>query len=138
VKILMKMIGNGFLVDSNIIVDFFAGDQKLKTRLEEEIFFIPSIVIGELYFGAYSSGIIVNRQKRLDEIVLFVNTFPVLEVGVNTANYYGEIKTRLKSKGTPIPENDIWISAIAKEHDLTVITKDKHFSYIENLKLTNW
>jgi tRNA(fMet)-specific endonuclease VapC len=37
-----------------------------------------------------------------------------------------------------IPENDIWIAAAARQYDLTIITKDEHFGFIENLKTTNW
>lgn len=134
----MKMNGNGYLIDTNIIVDFFAGNQELKTQLLTIEIFIPCIVIGELYFGAYTSRVIVNRRKRLDEIILFANSFPILEIGVKTADYYGILKSQLKLKGTPIPENDIWISAIAQEHNLIVVTRDKHFAYIEELNTVYW
>lgn len=40
--------------------------------------------------------------------------------------------------GNPIPDNDIWIAAIAMEHDLTVLTGDKHFKAIDGLKLEFW
>jgi len=40
--------------------------------------------------------------------------------------------------GNPIPDNDIWIAAIAMEHDLTVLTGDKHFQAIDGLKLELW
>jgi hypothetical protein len=30
-------------------------------------------------------------------------------------------------KGKPIPENDIWIDAIALQHDLSLYKNDKHF-----------
>ena len=48
---------------------------------------------------------------------------------------YGEIKNSLKEKGKPIPENDIWIAAIAKEHNLVLITKDKHFKLVDDIKI---
>ncbi len=48
---------------------------------------------------------------------------------------YGEIKNLLKEKGKPIPENDIWIAAIAKEHNLVLITKDKHFRLVDDIKI---
>jgi predicted nucleic acid-binding protein len=42
---------------------------------------------------------------------------------------------QLKRAGTPIPDNDLWIAAIAWEHDLTLITRDEHFQYIPQLLL---
>lgn len=66
----MKVSGK-LLVDTNIIVDFFKGNQTIRVKLAEEEIFLPSIVIGELYFGAYASGLVANRKKRLKEIAYF-------------------------------------------------------------------
>ena len=55
----------------------------------------------------------------------------------NTTNS-GSIKNRLRKKGTPIPENDIWISAIAKQHDIILVTSDKHFEEVDDLKQVVW
>lgn len=48
------------------------------------------------------------------------------------------IKTLLREKGQPIPENDIWIAAIAEQHGLTLVTKDAHFDAIDHLKIEKW
>jgi tRNA(fMet)-specific endonuclease VapC len=55
-----------------------------------------------------------------------------------TAKIYGEVKKGLKDKGTPIPENDIWISAVAIQYGLTVVTRDSHFDYVGGLSTENW
>jgi len=44
----------------------------------------------------------------------------------------------LRKKGRPIPENDIWIAAIAFQHDLTLVSRDEHFEEVEDLKLEKW
>ena len=41
-----------------------------------------------------------------------------------TAWIYGEVRDRLRLKGRPIPENDLWIAAIAIQHDLALATRD--------------
>ena len=41
-------------------------------------------------------------------------------------------------KGRLIPENDIWIAAIALQHDLTSATRDEHFKEIEGVKVVIW
>jgi tRNA(fMet)-specific endonuclease VapC len=52
-----------------------------------------------------------------------------------TAVVYGIIKSQLKKDGKPIPENDVWIAAIAMQHDLRLLTNDKHFDYVKTLKI---
>jgi predicted nucleic acid-binding protein len=40
---------------------------------------------------------------------------------------------QLKRAGTPVPDNDLWIAALVLEHDLRLITRDKHFERIPQL-----
>jgi len=55
-----------------------------------------------------------------------------------TAWRYGEIKSSLRAKGRPLPDNDIWIVSIARQHQLTVATRDAHFGEIPGLALLSW
>ncbi len=125
-----------FLLDTNIIIALFSKDPKIHdciTNVEEV--FVPIIAIGELYFGAYNSLKIRENLTCIDEFALN-NT--VLACNTDTAKRYGDIKSRLKEKGQPIPENDIWIAAIAQQYALTLVTKDAHFDIVENLKVEVW
>lgn len=134
----MKVNGNRYLVDTNILVDFFKGDQRIHSNLSRDDVFIPSVAIGELYFGAYASKITKNREGRLRDISYLTSQYSILEVSKSTSEYYGKIKSDLKSIGKPIPENDIWIAALAKEHELTLVTKDQHFNHIGGLETVAW
>lgn len=62
----------------------------------------------------------------------------VLPVNTATAAHYGIIKAALRAKGHPIPENDIWIAAVALQHDLPVVSRDEHFREIDALALVRW
>jgi len=55
-----------------------------------------------------------------------------------TAQAYGQIKNSLRAKGRPIPENDIWIAALGKQHSLTLITRDAHMGEVEGLAIEGW
>lgn len=55
-----------------------------------------------------------------------------------TARMYGEVKAALRKKGRPIPENDVWIAALARQYDLRLISRDKHFATVENLDVEAW
>jgi tRNA(fMet)-specific endonuclease VapC len=125
-----------FLLDTNIIIALFAKDPVVHEHLANaEEMFIPCVAIGELYFGAYKSIKIQENLARIDEFAL---NNVVLACNTDTAKRYGEIKSRLKEKGQLIPENDIWIAAIAQQYALTVVTKDEHFELVENLKIESW
>lgn len=125
-----------YLLDTNIIIALFAEDPKVHKHLSNasEVF-IPCTVLGELYFGAHKSVKIQENLNRIDEFALN-NT--VLPCDTETAKTYGDLKDRLKEKGQPLPENDMWIAAIALQYDLTLVTKDLHFGSIENLKIEMW
>ncbi|OHE59285.1 MAG: twitching motility protein PilT [Thermodesulfovibrio sp. RBG_19FT_COMBO_42_12] len=125
-----------FLLDTNIIIALFAEDPKVHGRLVNATeVFVPCIAIGELYFGAYKSVKIQENITRIDEFAIN-NT--VLPCNTDTAKRYGDIKNRLKDKGQPIPENDIWIAAIAQQYSLTLVSNDTHFDAIKNLTVEKW
>jgi tRNA(fMet)-specific endonuclease VapC len=62
----------------------------------------------------------------------------LLSVGRSTAGFYAEIRRELKNAGTPIPSNDIWIAALAREHRLPIVTKDAHFQNIDGMRILAW
>ena len=107
------MNGSHILIDTNIVIALFAGESGIQTRLAAapEVF-VPTIVIGELQYGARRSGRAAENIRRVEEFAAF-NV--VLPCDAATAPLYGDIKAVLQSKGTPIPENDIWIAAIARQ-----------------------
>lgn len=125
-----------FLLDTNIVIALFGGDSSMKTRLAyaDEVF-ISSIVLGELYFGARKSK---HAKKNLERIDEFEAVSAVLCCDTGTARQYGLVKNQLRDKGAPIPENDIWIAAVAQQHGLTLVSRDDHFREVENLKWEMW
>jgi len=129
-------VNGRFLLDTNIIIALFAADPIIHERITNagEVF-IPCIAIGELCFGAYRSVKIQDNLIRIDE---FSRNSTVLGCNTETAKRYGDIKNHLKEKGQPIPENDIWIAAIAQQYGLSLVTRDTHFDTVENLKVEVW
>ena len=109
-----------FDTNTNIIIALFAGDTAVRDISPERRKSLFSIT---------------KNLERIDE---FAADSVVLECNTDTARRYGEIKHALRVKGHPIPENDIWIAAIALQHDMTLITRDTHFGEIENLKVATW
>ena len=121
------MDGN-FLLDTNIVIALFEKDTNIieKINVSEKIF-IPSIVLGELYYGAFNSS---KKQSNIEKNNQFQKDANVLNCDASTGFFYGKIKKKLKLKGNPIPENDIWIAALALQNNLILVSKDKHFKNI--------
>lgn len=127
------MKDGNYLLDTNIVIGLFNKDYKIIEVLRRiENVFIPAIVIGELLYGAYNSN---RKEENVSKIKLFIENIPILYCDEDTADEYGKIKSKLKRKGKPIPENDIWIAAIASQYNLTLITNDYHFKEVDNISI---
>lgn len=125
-----------FLLDTNIVIALTVRDDAVLQRLEEDVtVFLPSVVVGELFFGAYRSGRVEENLARVTELA---SNNTVLVCDTATARYYGRIKNRLREVGRPIPENDIWIAALARQHNLTLVSRDSHFSEVKELQVQGW
>ena len=125
-----------YLLDTNIIIALFAEEALVKQNLgQAQEVFLPSIAIGELCYGARKSGRTQANLARIDELVAN-STIVVCDTA--TAQQYGQVKNQLRLKGRPLPENDIWIAALALQHDLILVTRDAHFQEVESLQVVAW
>ena len=125
-----------FLLDSNIAVALLAGEDTVRASLNRSaLIFLSSIVLGELFYGARKSARVASNLAKVEELAA---KFAVLGCDVSTARHYGEIRDRLRAKGRPIPENDIWIAAHAQQYELTLVTRDAHFSAVEGISTEVW
>ncbi len=90
--------------------------------------------------GEYRFGLLGSRTRQAREGVLdqFVRSTRVLEVTDSTTRHYAAIRHDLRLAGTPIPVNDTWIAALAREHSLSVLTNDAHFDAVRELRRVGW
>lgn len=127
------MTGSNCLLDTSVIIHTFKKNNQIAVQLDtlQEVY-VPVVVIGELYFGAYKSS---NAAKHIIQIRNFLLNCTIVSSDSETADIYGKIKANLIKKGKPIPENDLWIAALASQYDMPLFTTDNHFREIENLRL---
>jgi len=97
--------------------------------------FVPSIVIGELYYGAENSARLDENRARVDQ---YAASVVIVNCDAVTGKHYGRVKAQLRAKGKMIPDNDIWIAAVAIQFDLTVVTRDGHFQHVDGLRVEVW
>ena len=120
-------------LDTNRLIDLFQGDTELAERLStcDEVW-VPLIVLAEIKAGFYG-GTQQHRNEILLRKLLAKPTVGVLLPSRETAEHYARLFVQLKRAGTPVPDNDLWIAALALEHDLMLITRDQHFERIPQL-----
>lgn len=124
------------ILDTNALSALFAGDPAL-----EEVLagagrqHLPTVVIGE-----YRYGLLRSRASRELGLLLEILTSEsiVLPIDIATAKHYASLRDELRRQATPIPENDVWISALARQHRLAVVSRDGHFDRVAGLERRAW
>jgi tRNA(fMet)-specific endonuclease VapC len=126
------------LVDTSVVIAALRGEHVVSRRLVElpaASIFLPVIVLGELQFGARRSSRAEETLRTLEDFAASANTLPCDDA---TARVDGEVKNNLRRTGRPIPENDVWIAAVALQHGLVLVSRDAHFEYVVRLQLERW
>ena len=120
-------------LDTNTYTDAARADPKAMEVLQsaDEIY-LPFVVIAELRSG-FSLG--VKGKKNEAKLIEFLNTPRVkaLFPDEQSTHHYARVYSHLKKQGTPIPTHDIWIAALALQHDLILFSRDIHFSHIPQI-----
>jgi tRNA(fMet)-specific endonuclease VapC len=83
------MIGNNFLLDTNIITAWLKGEASVADKIDKaKGIHIPVIVLGELYYGAlYSTQV----EKNIKAIKSITSHYNVLQIDEETTIAYGTI-----------------------------------------------
>lgn len=124
------------LLDTNVVIRHFRRVRAVSEALEAaEALFLPAVVLGELYHGAFHGS---QREKELRHIGELLPAVTVLGITAATAEHFGQISAELALAGTPIPTNDIWVASLAREHSLPVATGDAHFAHVRGLTNLRW
>lgn len=125
-----------YLLDTNVLIAFLQGESGVAESVNaaDEIY-MSCIAVGELRYGARKSGRMAENLARVEALVSDV---VVLGCDVETARQYGDIKSRLHTRGRPIPDNDVWIAATSVQHELVLVTRDARFRDIPELELATW
>ena len=129
-----------FLPDTNVWIRFLnPGENLVKDRFlatDPSTIWLCAVVKAELFFGAMKSSRIRENLALLDE--LFAN-FESLSFDDYAARKYGEIRSELAQKGTPIGPNDLMIAAIASVHEAVLVTHNtREFTRVAGLKIEDW
>jgi len=124
------------ILDTSAISDLLRGVDQIRAIVEDclELAF-PVVVIGEYQYGLRKSP----QRDRLEPLFRgLLATGRLLDVTLPTAMHYGNIAAEQDRLGRPIPQNDIWIAALARQYGLPVVSRDTHFDRVEGLRRIGW
>lgn len=126
-----------YVLDTSVLILSLRGDGPIRSRLAAAIkLYIPSIALGELYFGALGSP--TRAAAAVADIGTLAATNTILGTDAATAEIYASVKQDLKRRGPTMPDNDLWIAAIAIHYDVTLAARDAHFNWITGLRVEQW
>lgn len=124
------------ILDTNAVSALADGSAELADVAEDVAeFALPVVVMGEFRYGIFQSRHRARYEGWLGRLADACRVLPVDEV---TAVEYARLREELRRRGRPIPSNDTWIAALARQHALPVLSRDAHFDEVPGLRRISW
>jgi tRNA(fMet)-specific endonuclease VapC len=128
-----------YLLDTNICTYVIKRrPESLLVRFNENAshLAISAVTLAELLHGAEKSS---QPQRTLSVVEDFCSRLDVLNYGTKAAQHYGQIRSALERRGTPIGVNDLHIAAHARSEGLTLVSNNlRVFERVDGLLYENW
>jgi tRNA(fMet)-specific endonuclease VapC len=126
----------GLIVDTNALSAIADGDSEIEEFIERaSLVAIPVIVLGEYRFGIMQSKRRTQHERWLRESL---PSYRILDLTEETSQHYAALRVELKRTGKPIPSNDLWIAALCRQHDLSILSRDRHFDLVPGIERIDW
>ena len=124
------------MLDTNALSAWADGDTALLRVLpKDRLWYLPVVALGEFLFGIRRSRERTKLEGWIGEVKA---TCALVPVDADTAHHYADVREELRAAATPIPENDIWIAALCRQHHLAVASRDGHLDKVGGLKRLAW
>ena len=124
------------LLDTNAISAWAKGDAALLRALRtDRTWYLPSIALGEYRYGLLKSTRRAELERWLEQIE---EACMVLAADATTARHYASLRLAAESGVAEVPYHDLWIGALALQHDLEVVSRDTHFDDMPGIRRIGW
>jgi tRNA(fMet)-specific endonuclease VapC len=126
------------LLDTNHFSAFWRQDLRILDRMGSESdaeYGLSTPGLGEQWYMVFNSVQVERNRARMELLVLQFRLWDYDEVA---AREYGLIRAELRRAGRPIPPIDLQIASIARAHQLILLSSDRHFAHIQDLKVEDW
>ena len=123
------------VLDSSILMNLEKGKTDFKKKISElSEKYDGEPVIAFMTYLEFLMGIKGRSKENQEKAMGFVNKFGILKVNKETAEILSELKYDLEKKGIALPLADLLIAAQVIENRMILVTTDKDFEKIEELK----
>lgn len=129
-----------YLLDTNHASRLLEGNNSISTKINTlknsgSGIGISISILGELFFAVYASR---RKDENLHQLKDFLDDVIIWDYDIPAAEEFGKIQAEQKAKGKPIPSIDAQIAAVARIHNLIILTADEHFDFVDDIKAENW
>ena len=120
-------------LDSNRYTDWCRGDARAAEVIQTaDELWVPLIVLAELRAG-FAHGSRRDANEKILTRFLGSSRVRVLSPDEQTTHFYADVYASLRKAGRPIPTHDLWIAALALQHDLVLFARDSDFDHVPRL-----
>jgi predicted nucleic acid-binding protein len=124
------------ILDTNAFSALAGKDRHLQEKLASSTRIAVTLIgLGEYQFGILGSSYRNELEAWLDALLTKVD---LLEPGIRTLPHYAAILQELKTASTPIPANDVWIAALVRQHNMPLVSRDRHFDLVDGIDRIEW
>jgi tRNA(fMet)-specific endonuclease VapC len=128
-----------YLLDTNIASHIIKGTMPAVDRRLAKIpvadVFISTVTEAELRFGLARLPSATRLETLVEDFLLMVTILPW---GSEAAKRYAWLRAKLEREGLPMANLDMMIGAHALALGAVLVTNDRAFSRIKNLKVADW
>jgi len=122
------------IVDTSILIRHQKGDAEIKRELRSVFERYPAApFITFINMFEFLMGINLWTKNKIDAID-FLKSFNVINTTEETAEIMVSLRLKYDKQGTVFSLSDLIIASLAIENDMVLITSDRDFEKIEELK----
>jgi tRNA(fMet)-specific endonuclease VapC len=122
------------LVDSDLLIAYLRAEPE-SVGLIEPLLLEGRLTLSVIVYAELLEGIRPDQpSNRTVAPETLLSGLPIVDINPAIARRFAEIRRGLRATGMGIPDHDIWIAATALEYDLTLLSRDRQFDRIPDLR----
>lgn len=129
-----------YLLDTNPLSAYLARHSTLEARIDAAMRAGDRFGLCLLVLLEYRAGIRLGRycQRNLSRLRASLTLFRLWPMDVDTSNEFADLFRECREQGRVMSQFDMTIAAVARQHDLVLLSADQDFKGVARLKWENW
>jgi predicted nucleic acid-binding protein len=129
-----------YLLDTNHLSAYLDRRPALEGRIDSALRAGDRVGICLPVLCEYRAGIRLGRrfQQNLARLQGALGVLRLWPIDEQTAVEFAELFQELRAAGLALSQFDLLTAALARQHDLTLLSDDQDFTPVKRLKLENW